>query len=93
MREKEVEKTATLARLEFSEEEKKNFPEQLTKILDYIDQLKELDTARVVPIGQPMLNKLEMAEDVIKEFKDTEKLTKIAPDFKNGFFRVKKVIE
>lgn len=96
MDKKEVEKIAALARLEFSEHEKENIPDQLIKILDYIDQLKELDTSNVLPIGQPLgalMGELKMADDEIDEFKHTEKLTGIAPDFKDGFYRVKKIIE
>jgi len=93
---KDVEKIANLARLEFTPEEKKKIPEQLTKILDYIDQLKELDTSNVQPISQPLSNhmdRLKLMDDELIDFKDNEKLTNNAPDFKDGFYRVKKVID
>jgi len=40
---------ANLARLEFNEEETEHFTEQLTRILDYIGKLNELETDHVPP--------------------------------------------
>jgi len=44
-----VEKIAGLANLELSEEEKGSFSNQLAAIVEYIDQLNELDTSSVKP--------------------------------------------
>jgi aspartyl-tRNA(Asn)/glutamyl-tRNA(Gln) amidotransferase subunit C len=93
MDQKEVEKTAKLARLSFSAKEAKEIPNQLNKILDYIGQLNELDTTEVKPMSQPLVKKLRLADDIPREFKNKEGLAKNAPDFKDGFYRVKKVIE
>ncbi|MFC2061847.1 Asp-tRNA(Asn)/Glu-tRNA(Gln) amidotransferase subunit GatC [Elusimicrobiota bacterium] len=96
MDKKQVEKVASLARLEFSKEEMEKISGQLINILDYIDQLKELDTSDTEPMGQPLgdlMKKLRLAEDSQSPFANTEKLTRIAPDFKDGFYKVKKVIE
>ncbi len=49
---KAIEHVAELARLELSEEEKARLAEQLGSILEYIDQLKEVDTAGVEPTAQ-----------------------------------------
>lgn len=44
---KDVEKLAALARLELSEDEKQRFAEQLSSILDYVEQLDEVETKHV----------------------------------------------
>lgn len=93
MDKKQVEKIATLARLHLSEKEKEKIPEQLTKILDYIGQLKELDTSYIPPMARVSDKERKMADDKVVEFKNPEKLTRIAPDFKYGFYRVKKIID
>ncbi|MEA3506907.1 MAG: Asp-tRNA(Asn)/Glu-tRNA(Gln) amidotransferase subunit GatC [Elusimicrobiota bacterium] len=93
MDKKEVEKTAKLARLSFSPKEEKEIPDQLNKILKYIGQLNELDTSQVKPMSQPLVKELRLADDVPREFKNREGLAKNAPDFKDGFYRVKKIIE
>jgi len=45
----QVRKVAHLARLALSAEEEQQFTSQLSSILDYVDQLKELDTEAVEP--------------------------------------------
>jgi aspartyl-tRNA(Asn)/glutamyl-tRNA(Gln) amidotransferase subunit C len=49
---KEVEHIAHLARLGLTDKEKQKFAEQLSAILDYVDQLKEVDTKNVEPTAQ-----------------------------------------
>ena len=97
MKEKQIENIARLARLRLTDEEKKKLPAQLEQILGYIDHLKECDTSHAAPADQrpdpDKVYKLREEGDKLEEFKDTEKLTEIAPDFKDGFYRVKKVIE
>ena len=48
----ELDHVAELARLELTEDEKERFGLQLGKILDYIGQLKDVDTAGVEPTAQ-----------------------------------------
>ncbi len=43
----EVEKIAKLSRLELTEKEKELYANQLTKVLDYVDKLKSIDTENV----------------------------------------------
>jgi len=49
---KDIEHVAELARLDLSSEEKARYGKQLGAILEYIDQLKEVDTAGVEPTAQ-----------------------------------------
>lgn len=48
---KDVEYVAKLARLEFTESEKKRFTHQLNDILSYMDKLNKLDTSTVEPLS------------------------------------------
>ncbi len=45
----DIEKVAQLAHLELDEEELKTFGPQITEIVNYVEQLNELDTANVEP--------------------------------------------
>jgi len=45
----DIEKLAPLARIELSDEEKKRFGEQLSSIVHYVDQIREVDTSDVEP--------------------------------------------
>ena len=52
MSEKDVSHVATLAKLELTPEEIKKFQKQLSKVVDYIDELQEIDTQEVEPTSQ-----------------------------------------
>ncbi|MFC2048915.1 Asp-tRNA(Asn)/Glu-tRNA(Gln) amidotransferase subunit GatC [Elusimicrobiota bacterium] len=90
---KQVEKIAKLARLQLTVEEIELFRKQLDSILEYVSQLDELDTAKINTIGQPLLDKLRMRDDTLEKFENIDGLTGVAPDFRDGFYGVKKVIE
>jgi aspartyl-tRNA(Asn)/glutamyl-tRNA(Gln) amidotransferase subunit C len=50
----QVRKVARLARLELAEPDLVRMQAQLSAILDYIDQLNELDTEGVEPLAHPL---------------------------------------
>lgn len=89
----QVEHVANLARLELSEEEKELYTKQLSKILDYIDQLNEVNTCGVEPMTQPIPIVNVMREDITKKQFTREEILKNAPHEEYGFFRVPKIGE
>ncbi|MGM0441443.1 MAG: Asp-tRNA(Asn)/Glu-tRNA(Gln) amidotransferase subunit GatC [Elusimicrobiota bacterium] len=93
MDQKDVEKLAKLSRLKFSKKEKDKIPGQLLDIIDYVDQLSELDTTDTPPMGQPFIKNLKLAPDKVENSETGEDIRKNGPDFEDGFFKVKKVIE
>lgn len=90
---KDVEYVAALSRLEFSEEEKEQYTGQLNVILEYIDQLNELDTERVKPTYHVMPFSNAMREDAVKPSMERESALRNAPDTREGCFKVPKIIE
>jgi len=89
---KDVEHIAKLARLEFSEEEKKKFRHQLNQILEYVEKLNKLDTANVKPLSQVIDLSNRFREDVVKPGLGAEEALKNAPAKTDRFFKVPKVI-
>jgi aspartyl-tRNA(Asn)/glutamyl-tRNA(Gln) amidotransferase subunit C len=89
---KDVEYVAGLAKLEFSEAEKRKFAKELDKIIKYIDQLKEVDTLNIPPTSHiiPMENVLR--EDKVEPSLSQDEALANAPDKKDGYFKVPKVI-
>jgi aspartyl-tRNA(Asn)/glutamyl-tRNA(Gln) amidotransferase subunit C len=47
-----VQHIAHLAKLKTGEAEAEKYAGELSRVLDYIDQLKEVDTAKVIPTAQ-----------------------------------------
>ena len=90
---KEVEHVANLARLEFSEEEKKKLAEQLGEILDYIEKLNELDTEGVEPTSHVIPVKNVVRQDVVKPSLSREEALANAPSNVNNLFEVPKIVE
>ncbi len=91
MNKDQVENIAQLARLRLPQEEKEIFTEQILNILDWVDTLKEADTDGIEPV-QPMIEKVELAEDKVEEFDNIESILNNAPASKNNLFKVKKVL-
>jgi aspartyl-tRNA(Asn)/glutamyl-tRNA(Gln) amidotransferase subunit C len=89
---KDVEHIATLARLEFTDEEKATFTHQLNSILAYVEQLNELDTANVEPLSHVIELDDAYREDVAKPGVTQEEALKNAPSKTDKFFKVPKVI-
>lgn len=88
---KDVEHVAKLARLALTEDEKIKFADQLTKIIDNFNALKEVDTTGVEPMAHalPLYNVLR--EDEIVAPPGHAELLRNAPAQEKGFFKVPKI--
>ena len=88
----DVEKVAKLAKLQLSEEEKERFRGDLEQILGYVDKLSEVDTESVVPTEYGHSSSTTLREDRIEPSLPQDEAIRNAPEQKDGFFRVPKVI-
>lgn len=89
----QVKHVAKLANLPLSKEEKEKYSDQLSKILDYIDKLNEVDTSNV----EPTFNVTGLS-NVLREDEPSPSLTQEdalenASKKKEGFFETKGVFE
>ncbi len=91
----DVKKVAALARLDLTEEELEILPGQLSNVLNYIDQLKEVDTEGVVPTAQVTGLSDVWREDEIDEWAkdEAEAALNTAPEVYGHQIKVKKVLE
>ncbi len=92
--EKELNKLAKLCRIECTEDEKKALHAQLSHVLNYVEQLKEVDTEGV----EPCLTVLKtlanvMREDEVGETLPRETFLANAPAHVGGMIRVPPVIK
>ena len=88
----EVEHIAKLARLQLTEEEKKRFQIELGKIIEYFDQLKKLDTENVTPMTHAVPIENVLREDQAKPSLPVEEALQNAPEKKDSYFQVPKVV-
>jgi len=89
----QVNHVAELARLGLSGEEKERLATELSKILDYIDQLEELETSDVEPTAQ--VNGLVdvFREDRVQPSLPGESALQNAPSRDESYFRVRAMQE
>jgi aspartyl-tRNA(Asn)/glutamyl-tRNA(Gln) amidotransferase subunit C len=87
-----VHKVATLARLELTVEEEEKFAGQLSGILDYVEQLNELDVTGVKPTTRAIEMVNVTRVDVMQVYENREALMECAPDRDENFFKVPKII-
>ncbi len=88
-----VRKTAHLARLEFSAQEEKIMKQDLQRMVDWIDKLKEVDTKDVEPLTNMSNEVNQFRADEVGEHLSTERAFKKAPSSNKEFFLVPKVIK
>ncbi|MEM6423549.1 MAG: Asp-tRNA(Asn)/Glu-tRNA(Gln) amidotransferase subunit GatC [Cyanobacteria bacterium P01_D01_bin.128] len=88
----QVQKVALLARLALTSEEEERFTGQLSDILDYFEQLSELDTANVEPTARAIDVKNITRVDQLESFENREALLQAAPEREEDFFKVPKIM-
>lgn len=89
---KVVLKVAYLARLQLTDEEVELFSKQLGDILDFVNQMNEVNTEGVEPFVLDY-GKTPMREDKPGETLPREEIEKNAPQFENGYFVVPRIFE
>jgi aspartyl-tRNA(Asn)/glutamyl-tRNA(Gln) amidotransferase subunit C len=88
-----VRKIAKLARIAEAEERLEPLARELSGILQWIEQLSEVDTDGVEPMTSTEAARLPMREDVVTDGGDPAKVLANAPRADRGFFVVPKVVE
>lgn len=91
-------KIASLARIKMGDDELDTMVPELNNILDWVEQLGEVDTSGVEPMTAVIPNTLRLRDDVVDADPLTaggrrEDVLANAPAAEHGFFGVPKVIE
>jgi aspartyl-tRNA(Asn)/glutamyl-tRNA(Gln) amidotransferase subunit C len=84
---------AALARIRISEDELEPLAHELSHILDWVEQLNEVDTTGVAPMASAAAASLPMREDAVTDGGCRDAILGNAPRSAHGFFTVSKVIE
>jgi len=90
----QVQRIADLARIELTLVEKEKFAEELSAVLDYFEQLKELDTGNI-PVTSQVTGLVNITREDIVEDCDEETKKKIldgAPMKEGDYIKVKAVL-
>lgn len=87
-----IEYVSILAKLELSEEEKKQAKKDMEEMLKFIDMLNELDTEGVEPMSHVFPINNVFREDIVINGDDRDNIIANAPAKKDGSFKVPKTV-
>ena len=88
----QVSKVALLARLEMTPEESEQFTTQMGSILEYFDQLSELDVTNVNPTTRAIDVSNVTRQDELQPYSNREAILQSAPDREDDFFKVPQIL-
>lgn len=89
----EVLKIARLARLELSEEEISFFQNRLGRVLDYMTELKGIETPKDAVVRHVPMDAERFRKDEVNIFADKEAILKNAPAVEEGGFLLPAIME
>lgn len=86
-------RVAKLARIKVEDDALPALANEFNTILGFIEQLNEVDVEGVEPMVSVEPMRLKRREDVVTEGGQADRILKNAPDAREGFFAVPKVVE
>ena len=90
----DVFKLAKLARIKLSDDEASSYAEEITKILDYVEQLKNVDVSGLEPTNQVTgLSNVWREDELIEYGYRPEDLLKNVPKTLDKYIEVGRMIE
>ena len=86
-------RVAKLARIKVEEDDLPALADEFNDILGFIEQLNEVDIDGVEPMTSVTPQRLKRRADVVTSGDMADKILSNAPDAREGFFAVPKVVE
>lgn len=86
-------RVAKLARIKVEEDALPALANEFNAILGFVEQLTEVDVDGVEPMVSVTPMRLKRREDVVTDGNQAKKVLSNAPDAREGFFAVPKVVE
>ena len=88
-----VRRIAKLARISVTDEEAKAYQGEISTILDWVEQLNEVDVEGVEPMTSVVEMSMNMRDDVVTDGERPGEVTSNAPAKEGHFFLVPRVVE
>ena len=89
----EIRKIAGLAKLQLDESEVEHYQRELSRILEFVEQMNRVDVGGIEPMAHPQELVQRLRVDQVKETNRRDKFQSIAPATQDGLYLVPKVIE
>lgn len=88
-----VDKIANLSRISISDEKKQQFISEMDGIIEWINQLQEVDVSNVEPLYSTSVQENVWRSDMVTTTNLQKELTANAPESVHGFYVVPKMVE
>ena len=88
-----INKIAKLARIRLSKKEADEFLKDINSILDWVEQLNEVNTDNVEPLTNISSSALTKRKDENHDINSSDEILQNSPDKLEGYFAVPKVVE
>jgi aspartyl-tRNA(Asn)/glutamyl-tRNA(Gln) amidotransferase subunit C len=88
-----INKIAKLARIRLSDKEANEFLKDINSILDWVEQLNEVNTDKVEPLTNISSSALTKRKDEAQDMNSSDEILQNSPDKLEGYFVVPKVVE
>lgn len=89
----DIKKIARLAKLSITEQDFPGYQQNLSNILNLVEQMNRIDTSQIAPMAHPFSLKQRLRQDKITEINHRELFQELAPAVEAGLYLVPKVIE
>ena len=88
-----INKIARLSRIKLDGKESEDYIKDLNSILNWVEQLNEINTDNIEPLTNISSSVLPKRDDISEDINSSEEILENAPEKIEGFFSVPKVVE
>ena len=93
MDKKTVTTISYLSRLKIDDEKEKKIINDLSNIIEFVDQLNDVDTTKIDPLANPLEKTAKTRKDIVTAKNLKKKLLEVAPSANEDYFLVPRVVE
>ena len=89
----DIKNIAWLARLALNEDEIAEYQQELSTILELVEQMQAVETGSIPPLAHPLEISARLRPDEVTESDQRAKYQQTAPETDQGYYLVPRVIE
>jgi aspartyl-tRNA(Asn)/glutamyl-tRNA(Gln) amidotransferase subunit C len=93
MDKKTVTTISYLSRLKIDDEKEQKIINDLSNIIEFVDQLNEVDTTEITPLTNPLEKTAKTRKDIVTAKNLKKELLEVAPSANEDYFLVPRVVE
>ena len=93
MDKKTVTTISYLSRLKIDDEKEQKIINDLSNIIEFVDQLNDVDTSEIDPLANPLEKTAKTRKDIVTAKNLKNELLEVAPSANEDYFLVPRVVE